>query len=702
MSKRRSGLANDRKAYRCGYCFDSPTPTPTYKPSYLLFTLFPTSNIAYGQTTTSSGFFLVKWWDGSTQVFPNGKWSKNRNPSSSTSTLFSIFSSDSKGLPAGDITSLIVQGTHYTDYLSTLSLSSIIDQAFTPTINPYSNNTLNFLLTRIDFSHATQLTTLSCDGHFFNDTLLDLSSLTLLTSLSCSYNYLTRLILPSSLSFLNCGFNTLTSIPLLPRLVTLVCNRNILTSLDLTSAKLLKTLVCENNILTSLLLPPSLTSLLCGFNPSLSISDVIQKTPLLTTLVCNSNRINDNTLDLRSFTQLNTLFCNDNNINSLLLPASLTALDCGTNPLDTQVVIQQTPLLTTLFCIDNSINSTLNFTSLTQLNTLFCSNNNYINPLLLPPSLTSLDCGNNSLDIQFTISQTPLLKKLICNNNGINGTLNLTSLTQLNTLFCNDNNIISLLLPASLTSLDCGTNPLDTQFVIQQTPLLTTLFCIDNGINGPLNLISLTQLNTLFCNDNNIISLLLPGSLTSLGCGTNSFLIIEDAIQQTPLLKTLSCGFNSINGTLDLTSLTQLNTLICNDNNINSLFLPGSLTSLGCGNNSLDIQDVIQQTPYLNNLFLGGNTINSKLDVTSFTLLTLLYCVNNSSLGTLTLPTSAPNLTQLFCQNDYLDVNALNAIFNAVNNTPTPPDKNMYIAGNPGTTSSDITIATNKGWTVSQ
>ena len=152
----------------------------------------------------------------------------------------------------------------------------------------------------------------------------------------------------------------------------------------------------------------------------------------------------------------------------------------------------------------------------------------------------------------------------------------------------------------------------------------------------------------------NIISLDMRDNiaLTSLGCNLNALKELD--VSKNTILKYLSCNYNQIES-LDLSKNTSLMMLDCSINSLTILDLSNNeaLTDLKCITNQLKMLDVSKNTA----------------------------------------------LTELNCAGNQLDTDALNALFETLHSNA--GTKNIYIGDNPGTKGCDRSIATNKGWTVS-
>ena len=130
-----------------------------------------------------------------------------------------------------------------------------------------------------------------------------------------------------------------------------------------------------------------------------------------------------------------------------------------------------------------------------------------------------------------------------------------------------------------------------------------------SNLEGALDVSDLTALETLYCYSNNLTSLDVSG-LTA--------------------LKELNCGNNINLASLDVSGCTALEDLRCVNNNLASLDVSGltALVELACHNNNLASLDVSGLTT-LEQLCCDFNNLAS-LDVSGLTALEILTCSNNN------------------------------------------------------------------------
>ena len=215
-------------------------------------------------------------------------------------------------------------------------------------------------LTSIDLEHCNNMTKLSLKGCsslarincWYSDSLtsIDLSSSTELSGLYC--HYLSRL------TDINLSANN--------KLESIEISGTALTDLDI-SEKL------------------NLTRIECYGNDNLE-NLVISNCPKLEFLDCNS--CNLEALNVSSCSKLRSLYCDQNWLTSLdVAPDCLVSLDCS----------------------QNMLGGTLDLAAFTKLEYLGC-NNNMLENLILPPSVSTLICSTNNLS-ELDITSCPELMK---------------------------------------------------------------------------------------------------------------------------------------------------------------------------------------------------------------------------------------------------------------------------------------------------
>ena len=231
-------------------------------------------------------------------------------------------------------------------------------------------------------------------------------------------------------------------------------------------------------------------------------------------------------------------------------------------------------------------------------------------------------------------------------------------------LGCFDNGLSYLDISKNntLISLNCNMNSL-TQLDVSKNTTLSSLRCYNNQLTS-LDVSALTELTFLSCQTNKLSSL---------------------DLKNNTKLQILDCGPNQIRN-LDLSNNTELVVLMCGDNKIVSLDLSKNtkLTDVTCDTNQLTELNVsgLAQLAYLHcgrwiNYSEGPGNLLTQLDVSG-----------------------CASLSYLDCGYNRLSVEAMNSLFETLNETTISTGKDVLIFNNPGTDDCDRKIAENKGWWV--
>jgi len=168
-------------------------------------------------------------------------------------------------------------------------------------------------------------------------------------------------------------------------------------------------------------------------------------------------------------------------------------------------------------------------------------------------------------------------------------------------------------------------------------------------------------------------------------------------VSKNTALKHLYCSNNQLTS-LDTSNNPELVFLWCEDNKLTNLNISANtkLMSLQCHRNQLTTLDVSKNSA-MTSFFCGHNQLTS-LDVSNNTKLTSLHC-NNNQLTELDM-TNQNKITTIDCQSNQLSADALNNLFNTIQDNPGAGNKNIYYRSNPGTDACDKNIIEQKGWTV--
>ena len=433
-----------------------------------------------------------------------------------------------------------------------------------------NNEEIFSLLTSLDVSNNTALTTLDCS---FNQlTSLDVSHCAALTSLDCDSNQLTSLDVShcAALTCLRCYSNQLISLDVSNNtaLAELRCYSNKLTSLDISQNCKLNYLYCANNLLQSLDVSrnAALTSLIC-YNNQLASLDVSKNTALYY-LDCGANQLTS--LDVNLNTALIDLRCYDN---------QLTSLDVSKNIL----------LSKGLYCYNNQLTS-LNVSNNTKLNYLNCQSNN----------LTSLDvsqnlvlnvlyCSNSTMEFLYLSSGQEIVNLEKHNNTRI--VYCPTAFPDVNFrdyVFRNfdtdRNGVMSENEYNAVTAIEVNTDNITTLSGIEHFVNLQVLKCsgTTGGLLTSLDLSNNHSLSELDCSNNQLASLSLwvyGWTLTKFDCSQNRLTSLEFPDGYGYPIQELNCGGNEIT-TLNLANLSSLRTLNCKALPLRAIEVPRYVTTL--------------------------------------------------------------------------------------------------------------------------
>ena len=299
-----------------------------------------------------------------------------------------------------------------------------------------------------------------------------------------------------------------------------------------------------------------------------------------------ADRVALKTADLRKNTQLEIVSVAIANVETLLLPSSVTSIDCSNNYL-TELDLTSCPNLTKVICSQNYNISVLDVSNALQLNELNCRYNKIaVLDVTKNTQLIKLNCSVNQLS-ELDVTKNTQLTELECSNNKLS-TLDVTKNLQLGKLLCNSNKITELDVTKNtqLNQLECFGNNLSELDVTKNT-LLTRLVCYNNKNISELDVTNCTKLTYLTCHQNKISELDVTKcpDLNYLSCSSNN--IAELDVTKCTKLTDLVCFGNKLSG-LDVSQNTALQKLQCYANYITHLDLQcPNLTELTCYSNSL-------------------------------------------------------------------------------------------------------------------
>ena len=222
-----------------------------------------------------------------------------------------------------------------------------------------------------------------------------------------------------------------------------------------------------------------------------------------------------------------------------------------------------------------------------------------------------------------------------------------------------------------------------------------------NGLTSHTITITGNKIYDLLCKGNQLTSLDVSKNtmLVGLGCGENQ--LTELDVSKNIGLMLFDCSDNQLTK-LDVSKNRALTLLACRNNKLTEIDVSNtiSLQLFYCSGNQLKKLDVSSKR--LASLHCWDNQL-TELDVSKSIALIELICDNNQ-LTELDV-TGLDKLRYLHCRNNYMEADALDALFHTLNDIP--ETKSILISNNgpnrdgTGTAGCDRTIAESKGWTVS-
>ena len=500
--------------------------------------------------------------------------------------------------------------------------------------------------------YFTELTRLSCYGN--NLTSIDVSSNTKLTYLNVYDN---KLIAINGLA--NCAvleqlylhYNQLTSLS--------IYNHSALRTLWMHNNPNLTTLTCYRNALTNFTVNgcTALESLKCYENASLSTIQGLADCTALTYLDCEDCAISDLSA-LSGMSGLQTLLARNN---------LLTTLDVSYKSDLVRLRVSGNTRLTDLKCYNCDLNS-LDVTNCTALSSLKCYFNyslDGISGLSSCTALTYLDCEDCAITSLPGVNNLTNLETLWCRNNQIT-TLEVTQKSNLHYLRVSGN--------TGLTKLNCRKNAL-TNLDVTNCTALEDLDCCENAslttITGLATCTALTYFSAEYCALSSSLDMTFCPGLLTLYCYHNNLTALN--VTGLSKLQILNCMQNE-----DLTEITgitdclQLTYVECSDCSLTSLILDNAnhLQELRCMNNYLTSLSIMSKHD-LTKLYASGNSLLevlmcndcalTELEINDCPQLYYLDCTSNqlTSLST----TSNPRLNYFLCGNN--QISDLNLRYNS-------------------------------------
>lgn len=208
-------------------------------------------------------------------------------------------------------------------------------------------------------------------------------------------------------------------------------------------------------------------------------------------------------------------------------------------------------------------------------------------------NLTSIDLEHCNNMTKLSLKGCSSLARIYCRYSDSLTSIDLSSSTELSELYCHYlSRLTDINLSANnkLESIEiCGTALTDLD--ISEKLNLTRIECYGNDNLENLVITNCPELESLDCNSCNLEALNVSScsKLSSLYCDQNWLTSLDVA---SDCLTVLECSQNMLGGTLDLTAFTKLDYLGCNNNMLEKLILPPSVSTLICSTNNLSELDI--------------------------------------------------------------------------------------------------------------
>lgn len=292
----------------------------------------------------------------------------------------------------------------------------------------------------------------------------------------------------SVLAFDSLSITNLDGIQAFFNLTSFGCYNSLITSIDLTNSPALTTIAISNNSLLTTINVSNLTQLetLEYLNcPNLSYLDVSNCSSLTTSINITTNTLTY--LNAMNCSSMFSITSNSNSLNYLNVDGctGLNNLNVWNSQLN-MIIIGSLPNLSIVNLYFNPLLSNLLIVDCPNLNTLYCSNNNFTSlNLATIPSITDLNCSYNPITF-LNVSVLPNLTSLSCGNTQIMS-LDVTELNNLTYLWCPNNPQLQTVF---------AKNGQNETFVLDNNPNLDFI-CADDGqvatIQGQLTTAGLTS-----------------------------------------------------------------------------------------------------------------------------------------------------------------------------------------------------------------
>lgn len=208
-------------------------------------------------------------------------------------------------------------------------------------------------------------------------------------------------------------------------------------------------------------------------------------------------------------------------------------------------------------------------------------------------NLTSIDLEQCNNMTKLSLTGCSSLASIYCRNSNSLTSIDLSSSTELTDLsFWNLSGLTDVNLSANnkLESIDIRSTAL-TDLNISDKLNLTYVECIGNENLENLVITNCPELEVLLCHECKLETLNVGScrKLTELNCSQNQLTSLDVAPDS---LTSLDCSQNMLGGMLDLTAFTKLYYLACDNNMLEKLLLPPSVSILTCTTNNLSDLDI--------------------------------------------------------------------------------------------------------------
>ena len=528
----------------------------------------------------------------------------------------------------------------------------------------------------------TNLTSLNFDSNSIMD--VDLSSNINLASLTASNNQLQSLVLNNNpnLTFIDCYNNQIQSLDtsLLPNLIEFYCNNNQLQSLDLSQNTALNLVLANDNLLTDL-------NLANGNNAAIPTANLVIANNNLTCVQVSDVAYANANWTIKDAGTTYHLSCATTAIPDGAFENKLIALGIDTNGFTGDILNEDAETVVILDVSNIGAQNLFGIEAFVNLESLDASHNSLgtdgDEDFSQNIKLTRLDLQRNILD-NLDVSTLVDLEILEVSFNSINS-LDVSNNTNLRLLYCAGNQMGTVTLgnkpnlteflgrlnnfhqidfsqaplmqaigidSNQLTNLDVSNNP-NLQRLDCTNNVLTTLD-VRNGNNSAISNIWFSAINNnLTCIDVSDVAYananwsngVDPGVGFSLDCFPTT--PVPDAAFETKLIQ-LGIDTNGFTGDILNADAEAVNTLDVSNSFINDLAgieAFTNLTSLNCSDNNIDTLNT-SASSQLTNLNCSHNALTSLTVLANFNL-QILDCSFNS-LNNLLL-TFNDNLVELYC-----------------------------------------------------